>query len=78
MVIILLFLAKSLDKHGITVVHITYPALHVMVRFRTKTKLSVDKSTIMASCFISVEKKPSWPASGRQEYCLISTFLLVS
>ena len=28
--IILLFLTKQLDKHGITLVHITYPPLNVL------------------------------------------------
>ena len=27
--ITLSFLAKSLDKHGVTLVHITYPSLHL-------------------------------------------------
>ena len=36
--IILLFLAKPLDKHGTTLVHITYPPLEFMLRsFRDRT-----------------------------------------
>ena len=60
---ILLFLAKLLDKHGITLVHITYPPLpfsslnHSNLVSRKKMILSIEVGT-----FVFIQN-PSWARS---------------
>ena len=56
--IILLFLAKPLDKHGTTLAHITYPPLGYIFTVLFSTVLQLyDGSLWCATCYISKNAK---------------------
>ena len=58
--IILSFLAKSVDKHSITLVHITYPPLKIAFTFVEKSVVTYFKQTVHKASELLFYRNENW------------------